>query len=204
MRSPFTGMLPPAFTVVGEFPLTNNNEAATGTVTEALYDAGVPAGVVPRPLPGVPRPLVDLIYRLVARGTPGMSGADLANLCNEAALMAARRNARVVEMQDFEKAKDKIFMGPERKSMVMPEEERRNTAYHESGHALIGKLLPKCDPVHKVTIIPRGRSNSTRPVWALDSPSRAGSSRPTVAPSPLMAFAWYRSEPLAGFANQTR
>ena len=87
-----------------------------------------------------------------------MSGADLANLCNEAALMAARRNARVVEMQDFEKAKDKIFMGPERKSMVMPEEERRNTAYHESGHALIGKLLPKCDPVHKVTIIPRGRA----------------------------------------------
>ena len=75
---------------------------------------------------------------------------------NEAALMAARRNARVVEMQDFEKAKDKIFMGPERKSMVMPEEERRNTAYHESGHALIGKLLPKCDPVYKATIIPRG------------------------------------------------
>ena len=72
--------------------------------------------------------------------------------------MAARRNARVVEMVDFEKAKDKILMGPERKSMVMPEEERRNTAYHESGHALIGKLLPKCDPVHKVTIIPRGRA----------------------------------------------
>ena len=94
----------------------------------------------------------------IARGTPGMSGADLANLCNEAALMAARRNARVVEMQDFEKAKDKILMGPERKSMIMPEEERRNTAYHESGHALIGKMLPKCDPVHKVTIIPRGRA----------------------------------------------
>jgi len=82
----------------------------------------------------------------------------LANLCNEAALMAARRNARLVEMQDFEKAKDKILMGPERKSMVMPEEERKNTAYHESGHALLGKLLPKCDPVHKVTIIPRGRA----------------------------------------------
>ncbi len=100
----------------------------------------------------------DVNASVIARGTPGMSGADLANLCNEAALMAARRNARVVEMQDFEKAKDKIFMGPERKSMVMPEEERRNTAYHESGHALIGKLLPKCDPVHKVTIIPRGRA----------------------------------------------
>lgn len=100
----------------------------------------------------------DVSAMVIARGTPGMSGADLANLCNEAALMAARRNGRVVEMQDFEKAKDKILMGPERKSMVMPEEERRNTAYHESGHALIGKLLPKCDPVHKVTIIPRGRA----------------------------------------------
>jgi cell division protease FtsH len=100
----------------------------------------------------------DVNASVIARGTPGMSGADLANLCNEAALMAARRNARVVEMVDFEKAKDKILMGPERKSMVMPEEERRNTAYHESGHALIGKLLPKCDPVHKVTIIPRGRA----------------------------------------------
>jgi cell division protease FtsH len=100
----------------------------------------------------------DVNPAIIARGTPGMSGADLANLCNEAALMAARRNARTVEMQDFEKAKDKIIMGPERKSMVMPEEERRNTAYHEAGHALIGKLLPKCDPVHKVTIIPRGRA----------------------------------------------
>ena len=100
----------------------------------------------------------DVSAGIIARGTPGMSGADLANLCNEAALMAARRSARVVEMQDFEKAKDKILMGPERKSMVMPEEERKNTAYHESGHALIGKMLPKCDPVHKVTIIPRGRA----------------------------------------------
>ncbi|MDP2034315.1 MAG: ATP-dependent zinc metalloprotease FtsH [Polaromonas sp.] len=100
----------------------------------------------------------DVSPSVIARGTPGMSGADLANLCNEAALMAARRSARTVEMQDFEKAKDKILMGPERKSMVMPEEERRNTAYHESGHALLGKMLPKCDPVHKVTIIPRGRA----------------------------------------------
>ena len=100
----------------------------------------------------------DVNPSIIARGTPGMSGADLANLCNEAALMAARRNARTVEMQDFEKAKDKIIMGPERKTMVMPEEERRNTAYHEAGHALIGRMLPKCDPVHKVTIIPRGRA----------------------------------------------
>src|SRR5450759_3040048 len=100
----------------------------------------------------------DVNAGVIARGTPGMSGAELATLCNEAALMAARRNARTVEMVDFEKAKDKILMGPERKSMVMPESERKNTAYHESGHALIGKLLSKCDPVHKVTIIPRGRA----------------------------------------------
>jgi cell division protease FtsH len=100
----------------------------------------------------------DVKADILARGTPGFSGADLANLVNEAALFAARRNGRVVEMQDFEKAKDKIMMGAERKSMVMDEEERRNTAYHESGHALIGRLLPKLDPVHKVTIIPRGRA----------------------------------------------
>lgn len=95
---------------------------------------------------------------VIARGTPGMSGADLANLVNEAALQAARRNGKMVEMSDFEKAKDKILMGPERKSMVMPEVERKNTAYHEAGHALVGKLMSKCDPVHKVTIIPRGRA----------------------------------------------
>ena len=100
----------------------------------------------------------DVKPDILARGTPGFSGADLANLVNEAALFAARRNARVVEMQDFEKAKDKIMMGPERKSMVMPEEERRNTAYHEAGHALVARLLPKTDPIHKVTIIPRGRA----------------------------------------------
>ncbi len=100
----------------------------------------------------------DVKADILARGTPGFSGADLANLVNESALFAARRNARVVEMQDFEKAKDKIMMGAERKSMVMSEEERRNTAYHESGHAIVAKLLPKSDPVHKVTIIPRGRA----------------------------------------------
>lgn len=98
----------------------------------------------------------DVRADILARGTPGFSGADLANLVNEAALFAARRNGRVVEMQDFEKAKDKIMMGPERKSMVMDEEERQNTAYHEAGHAIIAQLLPKLDPVHKVTIIPRG------------------------------------------------
>ena len=98
----------------------------------------------------------DVKADILARGTPGFSGADLANLVNEAALFAARRNKRLVEMMDFEDAKDKIFMGPERKSMVMREEERRNTAYHESGHAVIAKLMPKADPVHKVTIMPRG------------------------------------------------
>ncbi len=100
----------------------------------------------------------DVKADVLSRGTPGMSGADLANLVNEAALFAARRSKRFVEMDDFEAAKDKIMMGAERRSVVMPEEERRNTAYHESGHAVVAKLLPKTDPVHKVTIIPRGRA----------------------------------------------
>ncbi len=100
----------------------------------------------------------DVKPDIIARGCPGFSGADLANLVNEAALFAARQNKRLVDMDDFERAKDKIIMGAERRSMVMPEEERRNTAYHESGHALVARLLPKTDPVHKVTIIPRGRA----------------------------------------------
>jgi len=100
----------------------------------------------------------DVKGDILARGTPGMSGADLANLVNEAALFAARRGKRFVDMEDFEAAKDKIMMGAERRSMVMPEEERKNTAYHESGHAVVARLLPKTDPVHKVTIIPRGRA----------------------------------------------
>ncbi len=100
----------------------------------------------------------DVDPGVLARGTPGFSGADLANLVNESALFAARRNKRLVEMQDFEDAKDKILMGPERKSFVMREEERTNTAYHESGHAVVAKLLPKADPVHKVTIMPRGHA----------------------------------------------
>ncbi|CAG1001969.1 partial cell division protease FtsH, partial [Burkholderiales bacterium] len=100
----------------------------------------------------------DVKADIIARGTPGMSGADLANLVNEAALFAARRSKRLVDMDDFEMAKDKIIMGAERRSIVMPEEERRNTAYHESGHAIVAVLLPKTDPVHKVTIIPRGRA----------------------------------------------
>jgi cell division protease FtsH len=100
----------------------------------------------------------DVDANIVARGTPGFSGADLANLVNEAALFGARRNKKLVDMQDFEDAKDKIIMGAERKSMVMKDEEKRNTAYHESGHAIIARLLPNTDPVHKVTIIPRGRA----------------------------------------------
>ena len=100
----------------------------------------------------------DVKADIIARGTPGFSGADLANLVNEAALFAARASKRLVDMEDFEKAKDKIMMGAERRSMVMNEEEKRNTAYHESGHAVVAKLVPKSDPVHKVTIIPRGRA----------------------------------------------
>src|SRR4029453_2021255 len=100
----------------------------------------------------------DVRPDILSRGTPGFSGPDLANLGNEAALFAARANKRLVDMDDFERAKDKIIMGAERRSIVMPEEERRNTAYHESGHAIVARLLPKTDPVHKVTIIPRGRA----------------------------------------------
>ena len=100
----------------------------------------------------------DIKADIIARGPPGFSGADLANLVNEAALFAARGNKRLVDMEDFEKAKDKIMMGAERRSMVMTEEEKMNTAYHESGHAVVAKLVPKSDPVHKVTIIPRGRA----------------------------------------------
>jgi cell division protease FtsH len=92
----------------------------------------------------------------IARGTPGFSGADLESLVNEAALLAARKNKKIVEMDDFEEAKDKVMMGAERRSMVLTEEEKRNTAYHEAGHTLVAKLLPGADPVHKVTIIPRG------------------------------------------------
>ena len=95
---------------------------------------------------------------LIARGTPGFSGADLANLVNEAALFAARANKRIVQMEEFERAKDKIMMGAERKSMVMSEDEKKLTAYHEAGHAIVGRLVPEHDPVYKVTIIPRGRA----------------------------------------------
>jgi len=104
-------------------------------------------------------PVADNVEpKYLARGTPGFSGADLANLVNEAALFAARKNKRVIDMSDFEKAKDKILMGAERKSMVMSEDEKRLTAYHEAGHAIVGRLVPEHDPVYKVSIMPRGRA----------------------------------------------
>ena len=104
-------------------------------------------------------PLSDVVnLSILARGTPGFSGADLENLVNEAAIFAARANKDRVTMQDFEQAKDKILMGSERKSMIISEEERKNTAYHEAGHTLVAKLIPGTDPIHKVTIIPRGRA----------------------------------------------
>ena len=100
----------------------------------------------------------DVELSILAKGTPGFSGADLSNLVNEAALLAARRNKKKVEMVDFEESKDKVMMGVERKSMIISEEEKRSTAYHEAGHVLVSKLIPGSDPVHKVTIIPRGRA----------------------------------------------
>ena len=100
----------------------------------------------------------DVDARIIARGTPGFSGADLANLVNEAALLAARKGKRLVAMQEFEEAKDKVMMGAERKSMVMTEDEKRMTAYHEAGHAIVALHEPASDPIHKATIIPRGRA----------------------------------------------
>ncbi|MCB9681563.1 MAG: ATP-dependent metallopeptidase FtsH/Yme1/Tma family protein [Alphaproteobacteria bacterium] len=112
---------------------------------------------------------------VAAKGTPGFSGADLENLCNEAALLAARRDKKQVEMEDFLEAREKIVMGPERRSMVMPEEERRNTAYHEAGHAIVAHLLPGHDPVQKITIVPRGRALGV--TWTLPSEDRLSMTR---------------------------
>ncbi len=117
----------------------------------------------------------DVKADIIARGTPGSSGADLANLVNEAALFAARKNKRLVDMDDFEQAKDKIYMGAERRSMVMPEDERITTAWHEAGHAVVACSLPKADPVHKVTIIPRGRALGI--TWMLPERDRYGKDR---------------------------
>ncbi|MHB1238596.1 MAG: ATP-dependent zinc metalloprotease FtsH, partial [Gallionella sp.] len=125
----------------------------------------------------------DVKADILARGTPGMSGADLANLVNEAALFAARRSKRFVEMDDFESAKDKIFMGAERRSMVISPEDKKKTAYHESGHAVIGMTLEGCDPVHKVSVIPRGRALGV--TWSLPELDR---------------FSMYRDQMLANIA----
>jgi cell division protease FtsH len=100
----------------------------------------------------------DVDLDVLARGTPGFSGASLENMVNEAALQAAKQERETVSMQDFEYAKDKVLMGKERRSLILSDEEKRITAYHEAGHALVAKLLPGADPVHKVTIIPRGRA----------------------------------------------
>jgi cell division protease FtsH len=100
----------------------------------------------------------DVDLEILAKGTPGLAGAELANLVNEAALLAARKNKKKVEMSDFEEAKDKVMMGMERKSLIISEEEKKTTAYHEIGHVLVARMLPEADPVHKVTIIPRGRA----------------------------------------------
>jgi cell division protease FtsH len=117
----------------------------------------------------------DVKPALIARGTPGFSGADLANLVNEAALFAARANLRLVAMEQFEKAKDKIYMGAERRSMVMSTEEKRMTAYHEAGHAIVGFLVPEHDPFYKVTIIPRGRALGL--TWYLPEADRYSTSK---------------------------
>jgi cell division protease FtsH len=117
----------------------------------------------------------DVKPSYIARGTPGFSGADLANLVNEAALFAARANKRIVSMDEFERAKDKIYMGAERRSLVMSDQEKRMTAYHEAGHAIVGFLVPEHDPVYKVTIIPRGRALGL--TWYLPEADRYSTSR---------------------------
>jgi cell division protease FtsH len=117
----------------------------------------------------------DVDLEVIARGTPGFAGADLANLCNEAALYAARTSKKWVEMIDFEQAKDKVYMGSERKSMVMTDEDKRDTAYHEAGHAVVASSIPGADPVHKVTIIPRGRALGV--TWQLPERDRYSATR---------------------------
>ena len=117
----------------------------------------------------------DVKLKTIARGTPGFSGADLANLANESALLAARKNKRIVTMQEFEDAKDKVMMGAERKSMVMTEDDKKLTAYHESGHAIVALNEKASDPIHKETIIPRGRALGV--VWTLPERDKYSHSR---------------------------
>jgi cell division protease FtsH len=138
-------------------------------------------------------PGVDL--ELISKITPGFSGADLENLCNEAALLAARYNKKQVEMDDFEKAREKIFMGPERRSMVMPEWEKKNTAYHEAGHALVAHLLPGHDPVHKITIVPRGRALGL--TWTLPDEDRLSQTKEGLLKNIAMAMGGRAAEEVA-------
>ncbi len=135
-----------------------------------------------RPVPLAP----DVDARVIARGTPGFSGADLANLINEAALMAARANKRLVTMSDFENAKDKVMMGPERRSMVMSEDEKKATAYHEAGHALVNIHVDGTNPLHKVTIIPRGRALGV--TWSLPEQDEISQSQKQLEAGIAMAF----------------
>jgi cell division protease FtsH len=136
----------------------------------------------------------DVDANVIARGTPGMSGADLANLVNESALYAARASKRFVDMADFEEAKDKIFMGAARKSMVITPEDKKKTAYHESGHAIIGSVLKGCDPVHKVTVIPRGRALGV--TWALPELDRYSLYRDQMMAQICMLFGGRAAEEL--------
>ena len=141
-------------------------------------------------------PLADGVdLGVIAKGTPGFSGADLENLSNEAALIAARGNKRQVEAIDFENAREKLFMGPERRSMVIPEEERKNTAYHEAGHAIVAHLLPGHDPVHKVTIVPRGRALGI--TWTLPDDDRLSQTRLDLYKSITMAMGGRAAEEVA-------
>jgi cell division protease FtsH len=136
----------------------------------------------------------DVDANIIARGTPGMSGADLANLVNEAALFAARGGKRLVDMADFEESKDKIFMGAARKSMVITPEDKKKTAYHESGHAIIGSVLEGCDPVHKVTVIPRGRALGV--TWAMPEMDRYSLYRDQMMAQICMLFGGRAAEEL--------
>ena len=142
----------------------------------------------------------DVDAKVIARGTPGFSGADLANLVNEAALLAARIGKRVVAMAEFEHAKDKVMMGAERRSLVMSDEEKRMTAYHEGGHAICSITLPECDPVHKATIIPRGRALGM--VMSLPEGDRYSVSKAKLLQQLIMAMGGRAAEELVFGANQ--
>jgi cell division protease FtsH len=142
----------------------------------------------------------DVVLEVIAKGTPGMAGADLANLVNEAALLAARRNKTLVEMQDFEDAKDKVMLGVERKSLVLSEEERRLTAYHEAGHSVVSMKTEGSDPIHKVTIVPRGRALGL--MMSLPDKDRYGQTKEWLIGRLAIAFGGRVAEELIFGANK--